>query len=275
MPDESRLHKIVADTDVPRTRRTIGSDLHALGLASGDSVIVHSSLSSLGFVVGGPIALVQALMDVVTDAGTIVMPSHSYYYGDAARWYGTALPESWISEIRESLPAFDPVVAPTTGMGKTVEAFRSWPGTLRSRHPVNSFAAWGHHAERVTAGHTYEYWQGDGSPLGRVYELDGRVLLIGVGYDRNTSFHLADHRFPHTPKWKSMLPVPKDGRCEWRQFDGVKEMGSESLLEVGAAFESTGKVTVGKVGSAECRLFSQRAAVDFALEWLSERHRNG
>lgn len=275
MSSQSRILKIVADTDVPRTRRTIGSDLRALGLAPGDSVIVHSSLSSLGFVVGGAVALVQALMDVVTDAGTIVMPTHSYYYGDPARWYGAALPESWIKELRESMPAFDPIVTPTTGMGKAVEAFRSWPGALRSRHPVNSFAAWGQHAEHVTAGHTYDYWQGDGSPLGRVYELDGKALLIGVSYDRNTSFHLADHRFPHTPKKRIELPVPKDGRCEWREFDGVQEMRNGPLLEVGAAFERTGEVTAGKVGSAECRLFSQRAAVDFALEWLAQKHRRG
>ena len=275
MSDESRLLKIVADTDVPRTRRSIGSGLRTLGLASGDRVIVHSSLSSLGFVVGGPIALVQALMDVITDAGTLVMPSHSYYYADPARREDRPLSDSWVSEIRESMPAFDPAVAPTTHMGQAVEVLRSWPGTIRSRHPVTSFAAWGYHAEQVTADHTYEYGQGDGSPLGRLYDIDSKVLLIGVGYDRNTSFHLADHRFPHTAKKERLLPVPKDESCAWRQFDAVQEMSSESLLEVGAAFEDSGKVTVGKVGSAECRLFSQRAAVNFALDWLGEKHQRG
>ena len=235
--------------------------------------MVHSSLSSLGFVVAGPISVVRALIDVVTDAGTIVMPTHSYNYYDPARWERWTLSEEWLDEIREALPAFDPRVTPTTRMGQVAEAFRTWPGVVRSRHPTNSSSAWGKHADRVTASHSYGYHHGDRSPLARVYDLDGVVLLLGVGYDRNTSFHLADHRLPETPKRKEVLAVPENGRSVWREFATARDMGDEWILGVGAAFEATGSVTVGKVGSAEARLFSQRAAVDFAMGWLKEKYR--
>ena len=135
-----------------------------------------------------------------------------------------------------------------------------------------SFAAWGKNAEYVTANHSYEYGQGDRSPLARVYDLHGMILLLGVGYDRNTSFHLADYRTPETPKQKDLLAVPENGRSVWREYHGVDEMDGDWLRELGDAFQATGSVTVGKVGSADTRLFSQRAAVDFAVSWLKNKY---
>ena len=272
MSFEQKFIDLIAKSDAPRTRESLAADLRHLGLQTGATVIVHSSLSALGWVNGGAVTAVHALMDVVTDAGTIVTPAHSYYYSDPGKWEAPPVPEHWVETIRETLPPFDPATSPTTLMGQTVEVFRRWPGTLRSRHPVCSFAAWGQDAEYVTADHTYEYAQGDGSPLARVYDLDGMVLLLGVGYDRNTSFHLADYRALESPKRKERFAVPEDGRSVWREFDSVEEMNGDWLRELGEAFEATGSVTVGKVGSAETRLFSQRAAVDFALGWLKNKH---
>ena len=273
MPDQQRILDIIANTDSPRTRESIATGLRKLGLAAGDTVIVHSSLSSLGFVSGGAPAVVQALIDVITDSGTIVMPTHSSDYSDPAGWEAPPVPQSWVEPLRASLPAFDPEVTPTSYMGQIVEVFRRWPGNERSRHPTISFAAWGPDSEFVTEGHTYEEEAGDGSPLGRVYDLDGKVLLLGVGYDRNTSFHLAEYRVPGYPRRKRLLPTPERGRSVWREFDDTDEMSQEWLLELGGAFESARDVTVGTVGSAEARLFSQRHAVDFAIGWLKEKHR--
>lgn len=78
--------KVILNTPSPRTRRSLAADLHQLGLAPEMTVLVHSSLSSLGWVCGGPVTVVQALMDTVTPAGTLVMPTHSSDYSDPAQW---------------------------------------------------------------------------------------------------------------------------------------------------------------------------------------------
>ena len=196
---------------------------------------------------------------------------HSYGHTDPATWTNPRVREDWIPLIRDNLPPFDPATTPTTHMGQVVEVFRTWPGTLRSRHPDTSFCARGANAEFVTADHTYEMLQGDGSPLARLYDLDGKVLFIGVGYDRNTSFHLAEYRIDETPLVNSTTLVEEEGKQEWRSFQQIDNMSDVWLLELGSAFEEGNEVSIGKVGLAECRLFSQRAAVDFAIGWLREK----
>ncbi len=64
-------------TNAPRTRESLGTDLRQLGLYAEMTVLVHSSLSSLGWVCGGPVTVIQALMDVLTPTGTLVMPTPS------------------------------------------------------------------------------------------------------------------------------------------------------------------------------------------------------
>lgn len=71
---------VIERAELPRTRQSIADDLRALGVQEGMTLIVHSSLSSLGWVSGGPVAVVQALMDVLTEAGTLVMPTQSGDY---------------------------------------------------------------------------------------------------------------------------------------------------------------------------------------------------
>ncbi len=137
---------------------------------------------------------------------------------------------------------------------------------------MTSFAAWGAEAEFVTEGQTYEWGQGESSPIARVYDLAGSVLLLGVGHDRDTSLHLAEYRVPETPLRTRLYPVPEHGRSVWREFDTIDHMSDEWLLELGEAFEAVSPVTVGQVGSAEARLFPQREAVDFAMGWLKQKH---
>jgi aminoglycoside 3-N-acetyltransferase len=261
---------IIRRTPSPRTQESLAHDLRQLGVKAGMTLIMHSSLSSLGWVSGGPVAVVQALMDVVTPAGTIVMPTHTSGYSDPAQWQHPPVPEAWWQVIYETMPAFDPRVALTQFMGQIVEVFRTWPGVLRSHHPSDSFAAWGHHAEYVTAGHTLEYGLGEGSPLARVYDLDGWVLLLGVGYGNNTSFHLAEYRVPGPQPEVRGAPVLENGQRVWKHYIDIR-IDADIFPEIGAEFEQTGQVRVGMVGSAETRFFRQRAGVDFAQQWLTHK----
>jgi aminoglycoside 3-N-acetyltransferase len=256
----------------PRTRETLASDLRRLGLQPGMVVIAHSSLSSIGWVNGGSVAVVQALLDVITPAGTLVMPAHSGEYSDPSHWQHPPVPEAWWPIIRDTMPAFDPRGTPTRGMGRIAETFRTWPGALRSSHPQDSFAAWGRRAEFITANHALENGLGDQSPLARVYDLDGAVLLLGVPYGNNTSFHLGEYRAPGGKFSLQSAPIMENGQRVWKTFTTL-EVDSGCFDELGADFEKAHPVKIGLVGSATTRLFSQRAAVDFAEQWITEKKR--
>lgn len=254
----------IASTDAPRTRASLAADLRALGVRAGEVLLVHSSLSRLGWVNGGPVAVIQALQDVLTPEGTLVMPAHSMDLTDPSEWMNPPVPESWWPEVRNTMPPFDPRITYTRGMGRIAEQFRSWPDVQRSHHPHSSFAAWGKQAEFITANHQLPFSLGEGSPLARVYDLNGRVLLLGT--DRNTSLHLAEVRAGRCERTQVNAPMLVNGQRQWVTFDEWR-YDDDTFPPVKAAFEESGAVTIDKVGSATAKLMSQRQLVDFAVKW--------
>ena len=255
--------------------RSLAAELRALGLGPADVVLLHSSRSSIGFVAGGPQAIVLALLDVVGEHGTIVVPTHTSENTDPATWQNPPVPESWWPVIREQSPGFDPGLTPASRwMGILAETIRTWPGAVRSDHPQVSFAALGAQAAVVTAGHRLNAALGDSSPLGAIYRLDGKVLMLGVGYDTNTSLHLAEWRQREPPLHVTGSSIRQaDGFGLWVRWTDVAE-NEDDFESIGAEFEAaTNEARVGRVGNATARLVSQRALVDYATRWMAENRR--
>lgn len=261
---------VVGRTREPMTVAALVRDLDALGVRQGDVLLVHSSLSALGWVCGGAQAVVLALEEALGTHGTLVMPSHSGQFTDPSGWGDPAVPEAWWDTIRACTPAFDPAFTPTRGMGAVVECFRGQAGVLRSGHPTVSFAARGVHAARITSSHPYDDALGDASPLGALYELDARVLLLGVGHARNTSLHLAEYRarWPGRRAVIERLPVTRDGVTRYEAFRDVARRDA-LFPRIGAAFDvERGLTRCDKVGAADARFMPQRELVDYAVGFL-------
>ncbi|MET9662036.1 AAC(3) family N-acetyltransferase [Streptomyces sp. NPDC006510] len=250
------------------TRDSLASDFRAMGLRPGETLLVHSSLSSLGWVCGGPGVVVMALLDALGDGGTLVVPAHSGDNSDPAYWGHPPVPEAWWADIRASMPAFDARTTPTLGVGVIPETVRNWPGAVRSRHPQTSFAAVGPRAATITDGHALDCRLGEHSPLARLEEAGARVLLLGAGFESCTAFHLAEYRVASPRADNSFAVITPQGR-RWATVRDVS-ISADRFDDLGAAFEKERPVVRATVGGAEARLFDLADAVAYAEGWLPE-----
>ncbi|WP_420033028.1 aminoglycoside N(3)-acetyltransferase [Streptomyces sp. cg28] len=244
------------------TRASLATDLRALGVESGETLLVHTSLSSLGWVNGGPAAVVHALLDALGPGGTLAVPTQTGDLTDPEGWGNPPIPREWWETVRATMPGYDPATSPSRGVGVLPETLRTWPGALRSAHPHTSFAALGPRAARIVDGHAPDCRLGERSPLARLEELGARVLLLGAGYDSCTSFHLAEYRIPF-----QLEDAGRPGPAGWHPVTEVA-ITADRFDELGAAFERDSPVVRGRVGAADTRLFSLADAVAYAQKWL-------
>ena len=266
--------QVVDKTETLATVESLQADFEALGVKKGMVLIVHSSLSAIGWVCGGAVAVIIALQEVLGKTGTLVMPTHSTDLSDPSQWENPPVPESWWQTIRETMPTYAPDLTPTRSMGKIAETFRKQDGVLRSAHPLHSFSARGPQALYLIGNHSLAYGMGENSPLGRIYDLQGSVLLLGVGHSSNTSIHLAEYRadFPSKRVVREGAPVSQAGSRIWGTFENI-DVDDSDFDHIGEDFlrsDAGELVQRGKVGIANCQLMPQRVVVDFAVDWLEK-----
>lgn len=227
-------------------KRNLIEQLSQLGVQRGGVLVVHTAFSKVQPLEGGPPTLISALIDTLGPDGTLVMPS--------------------MSDDDEHV--FDRQGTPCLGMGIVAEQFWRQPGVLRSDSP-HAFAALGPKAAAITASHPPDVPHGLDSPIGRVWELDGQVLLIGVGHDANTTIHLAENMAQVRYGLDKQLTVRSGNtpvQLHYREIDHC----CEGFAKVDAWLDDAGLQRRGFVGRAAARLARSRDVVDVALARLRE-----
>ena len=252
---------------LPNTLSSLHRDLFDLGLRADMTVMVHSSLGRVGWTVGGPVTVIRALIEGLGAAGTLVMPAESPRVSDPSTWNDPHVLPEWYETIRENLPVFDPLTTPTT-MGAIPEAFRTFPGTQRSNHPLVSVCANGRHAEEITKQHALEFCEGRGTPFEKLYDLDACTLLLGVGFNRCSSLHYAESLVPNRRTTLSRFPIVQNGERVWVEKPDMAYDNGVHFSVVGKQFSEARAVRAGRVGNADALLFSTRDLVDFAKSYF-------
>ena len=270
MPEE----EVIQRTDAPLTITTFAEKLRACGVAEGQTVLVHMAMSKLRYIVGGAEAVILGLMSAVGETGTIMMPTNSSNNTDPSEWRHPPVSEEWWQTIRDNTPPYNPATTPTRLMGVVGELFRTFPGVIRSGHPAFSMAAFGPNATYMMADHSLTEDTGNPSPVGKLYELDGYVLLLGVDHWNNTSLHLAEWRanYPGKRTLQSGASMLVDGRQKWVPYETL-ETYADDFGEIGDAFDAAHGISLQYINDARVRFFKQRPLVDFAVQWM-EQHRD-
>lgn len=235
------------------------ADFKKLGLKNGDTVLVHSSLKSLGYVEGGAECVIGSILDTVGEKGTLVVPV--------------------LTGKREDSPGQPPVFdvrSTPCWTGRIPETVRRMPEARRSLHPTHSVAAIGYEARYLTADHENSSSPCDKqSPYWKLAQMGGHIMLIGVDQESNTTVHCCEE----------IAGVPyhlqnKITECRITGYDGgqllVKnrlhnwEKPETDFNKLDGLYIENGIMIVGKVGEAAVRLIDAGLMLDFTVELLKK-----
>jgi aminoglycoside 3-N-acetyltransferase len=268
--------------DAMACRMRIAADLRALGLRSGQDLLVHCSIREIGPLAGGAATLLAAIGDVIGPAATLVVPTHTAGNSLTSRTFlaaTTGLDASARARYIADLPGFDQASTPSEGMGAFAEHVRTRPGAQRSAHPQTSFAALGAGAATAMSRHDMDCHLGEQSPLGWLYDAGAAIVLIGVGYSACTAFHLAEYRLSRpVPLRGYHCFVESDGERRPYTFTDIDLVDDDFELIGGALDESRWPDAAdaprrGRVGMADAIWLPMRGAVDFARSWMDAHRR--
>lgn len=261
------------------SRTDLVADLSEIGVRADDIVMVHAAMSTVGALINGPDTLIEALQQAVGPKGTLMA------YTDWDSRYEALLddtgrvPGAW----RDRIAGFDPLRSRAVrDHGVFPEFLRTSPGALRSANPGASMTAIGARAEWLVADHPLDYGYGPATPLAKLVEGGGKVLMVGAPRDTMTLIHHAEHVADIPNKRIKRWEVPFAGPegTAWRmseEFDTSDAVapqldGIDYFTAIVTSYLEAGRGRRGKIGSAESLLVDARGMLEHAVAWLE---RNG
>ncbi len=237
------------------TRIEIVEGLRQVGIGSGDIALVHSSLSSFGYIEGGADTVIDALLQAVGPEGTIVMPAFTWGPHDKP---------GGVYDV-DSTPV-DRII------GIIPETFRCREGVIRSLHVCHSICMFGPHAEMLMGDGKTAF--GPGSSFEILYELDSWNLFLGVGSCVCTALHIAEERsnvpyrfYREFSGFAMILPNGKKIQC--RSMENLRKDGYENdFTKMDEVFADENITSNVQIGCAKINLMRIRDVVDVAAKYL-------
>jgi aminoglycoside 3-N-acetyltransferase len=233
--------------------------------------MVHAALRSLGRVIGGVDALIDALCDAVGPTGTVLA------YTD---WQMDQLAEG-NPDLRPDVPPYDPHRSRSIrDNGAFPELLRTTPGSLRSANPGASCTALGGRAQWFTGEHALDYGYGPASPFAKLVEAGGKVLMLGAPIDAMTVLHHAEHLADIAGKRviRYEAPIIEDDATKWRWFEEfdtsqpvVAGLPDDYFAQIVDAFLATGQGKRGQIARASSIVVEAAPIVAFGKAWLEAR----
>lgn len=217
--------------------------------------------------------MINALMDVVTPSGTLIMPTPTPEYSEPSTWKKNWIPKDWWNTFRKEMPPFNPLMSPSRQAGVIAETFRTFPRVKRTWHPTCSFAVWGKNAREFVGDIPLDYPYGKGSVLEKIYNANGYILLLGVENAANLSLYLALDRSLEMTGIKDGAPIMQNDKRVWKTFYRHQDQSSELLNQIASDFAKEFSVRRKSLGFANISLMNQRKLVDYASAWLQKRSR--
>jgi aminoglycoside 3-N-acetyltransferase len=245
--------------------------------------MVHTSMSALGWVVGGEDTVVLSLLDVLGPRGTLA----AYAGWDENPYHLAAWPEHWRRAYEAELPAYDPGISVADhDVGRIPERIRTWPGATRGEHPEANLVALGPRAAWLVCPHPFDEAYGEGTPLARLVEADGQVLMLGAPLGTLTLLHHAE-AIADVPKKRRVsyrIPVLRNGERVWVDVHDIDTSSTgafpyERVVPAGGdSFEVIAREALGRrvgatgnVGESTSHVFDAPGLVRFAVRWIEDR----
>lgn len=255
---------------MPVTIPRLKNSFQSVGIKKGDIVMVHASISSLGYVIGGAEAIYEALYQLIGSEGTIVVPSQTVEISDPSSWQYPAIPSEWFEMIREHLPAFDKERSFSKAMGEFSHFIGRLPNSYRSNHPMYSFSATGFHAKEIVEHQTLDFPFGLHSPLSKMYDFGAKILMIGTDFETNTALHLAEH-FLNREVITEKSKMSVSGQEKWVEFKTIDLDIYNDYLNIQEFFKHF-SIKSQKLNEADITCFSLVDCVDFTKRYYTDRH---
>jgi aminoglycoside 3-N-acetyltransferase len=264
---QSREKQLTKDKELGDiiTEERLIDDLRAAGISQGDIVLVHSSLSKLGYVENGPKTVVDALLKVIGSEGHLLMPNS---------------PNAGLQlEYIRSKKVFD-VENDESALGSITEYFRKLPGAIRSAHPTEPVSCIGPDAEYFVQDHFGELTPYTSrSPFYRVSEKGGKILYMGVTFDNaGTNLHTledaVDFKYPvYFDEKFDVEMVFSDGQTKTMttKVHNPEQSAKRKCDGLIPLFENKGILAKVKIGKADTLVVDAKAMLDCMIEEYNER----